>query len=60
MKKIFVIFLIIIIFLIGNTYVMSKKNNYIKEFKDEEIRGVYISYLEYLSYFNSALLLGAF
>ena len=52
MKKTFVIFLIIIIFLIGNTYVMSKKNNYIKEVKDEEIRGVYISYLEYLSYFN--------
>ena len=46
MKKIFVIFLIIIIFLIGNTYVMSKKNNYVIDKKDDEIRGIYISYLE--------------
>ena len=31
---------------------MSKKNNNIYDNNKEEIRGVYISYLEYLSYFN--------
>ena len=31
---------------------MSKKNNNIYDNNKEEIRGIYISYLEYLSYFN--------
>ena len=47
MKKIFVIFLIIFIFFIGNAYVSSKKNN-IKSMDNDTIRGVYISYIEYL------------
>ena len=51
MKKYFVVFFIIITFLIGNTYVISKKN-YIEDIQ-EEIRGIYISYLEYLSYFQN-------
>lgn len=48
MKKIFVFFLIFIIFLSGNATV--SKNKYVSE--DLEIRGVYISYLEYLTYFK--------
>lgn len=48
MKKIFVFFLIFIIFLTGNAIV--SKNKYVSE--DLEIRGVYISYLEYLTYFK--------
>lgn len=48
MKKIFVFFLIFIIFLSGNATV--SKNKYVS--KDLEIRGVYISYLEYLTYFK--------
>lgn len=48
MKKIFVFFLIFIIFLTGNATV--SKNKYVSE--DLEIRGVYISYLEYLTYFK--------
>ena len=51
MKKCLVVFLIIITFLFGNTYVISKKN-YKDDIKEEEIRGIYISYLEYLSYFK--------
>ena len=51
MKKYFVVFFIIITFLIGNTYVISKKN-FIEDIQ-EEIRGIYISYLEYLSYFQN-------
>lgn len=52
MKKTLVVFLITITFLIGNTYVISKKE-YNMENNDEEIRGIYISYLEYLSYFQN-------
>lgn len=48
MKKIFVFFLIFLIFLSGNATV--SKNKYVSE--DLEIRGVYISYLEYLTYFK--------
>lgn len=48
MKKIFVFFLIFIIFLSGSATVT--KNKYVSE--DLEIRGVYISYLEYLTYFK--------
>lgn len=51
MKKIFVVFLIIITFFIGNAYVSSKKNNNLN-MKDTEIKGIYISYIEYLSYFE--------
>ena len=51
MKKCLVVFLAIITFLLGNTYVISKKNLK-EEIKEEEIRGIYISYLEYLSYFK--------
>ena len=52
MKKIFVVFLIIITFLIGNAYVSSKKN--LKRIKDTNyvIKGIYISYIEYLNYFQ--------
>lgn len=52
MKKTLVVFLITITFLIGNTYVISKKEYNIDN-NDEEIRGIYISYLEYLSYFQN-------
>ena len=54
MKKGFVVFLISITFLFGNAFVLSKKNY--KEEKnivdDSEIKGIYISYLEYLTYFK--------
>ncbi len=52
MKKTLVVFLITITFLIGNTYVISKKEYNIDN-NNEEIRGIYISYLEYLSYFQN-------
>ena len=51
MKKIFVFILIFLIFLFSNAYVASKRNMKINE--EEEIRGVYISYLEYLTYFQN-------
>ena len=51
MKKVFVFSLIFILFLVGNTIVISKKN-YLVEKEETEIRGVYISYLEYLTYFS--------
>ena len=50
MKKIFVFFLIFILFLTGMAFVSGSK---VREINDEfEIRGVYISYLEYLTYFQ--------
>lgn len=49
MKKIFVFFLIFICFLVGDAIVVSMENREVEE--DSEIRGVYISYLEYLTYF---------
>ena len=52
MKKIFVVFLIIITFFIGNAYVISKKNTIYKKESNYEIKGIYISYLEYLTYFK--------
>lgn len=52
MKKIFVVFLLMSIFLLGDTIVVSKKNNFFKK-NDIEIRGIYISYLEYLTYFKN-------
>ena len=53
MKKGFIVFFVIITFLLGNTYVVSKKNSIPVNLKqEEEIKGVYISYLEYLSYFS--------
>ena len=50
MKKIFVFFLIFILFLFSNAYVISKKSEVVVE--DTTIRGIYISYLEYLTYFK--------
>ncbi|MBR3661586.1 MAG: family 10 glycosylhydrolase [Bacilli bacterium] len=52
MKKISVVFLIVGIFFIGNAYVISKKNNNISFNNNMEIKGIYISYLEYLTYFQ--------
>ena len=49
MKKIFVFFLLFISFLFCNALVVSKKDRFIVE---DEIRGIYISYLEYLTYFQ--------
>ena len=49
MKKIFVFFLLFISFLFCNALVVSKKNKIIQE---NEMRGIYISYLEYLTYFQ--------
>ena len=54
MKKIFVIFLIVLTFFVGNAYVLSKKNN-IKNMNNDTIRGVYISYIEYLDNFQNNL-----
>ncbi len=50
MKKIFVFFLIIILFLSSLAFVSGSKVRSISE--DLEIRGIYISYLEYLTYFQ--------
>ena len=50
-KKIFVVFLIVIIFFMGDAYVNSQKNNNIS-METSEIKGVYISYIEYLDYFQ--------
>ena len=52
MKKIFVVFLILITFFIGLAYVSSKKNNNIT-METSKIKGIYISYLEYLTYFQN-------
>lgn len=49
MKKLFVFFLIFISFLFCNALVISNKDRVIVE---DEIRGIYISYLEYLTYFQ--------
>ena len=51
MKKIFVFILIFVVFLAGVAKVSSSK---VKEvtIKETEIRGIYISYLEYLTYFQ--------
>ena len=49
MKKLLVFFLIFLIFLTGNALIISNKYNTIE---DLEIRGAYISYLEYLTYFQ--------
>jgi len=49
MKKIFVVFLIIVIFLNSMAYVSSQKNI---SFEIDQIKGIYISYLEYLTYFE--------
>ena len=49
MKKIFVFFLIFISFLFCNALVVNNKDRVVVE---DEIRGIYISYLEYLTYFQ--------
>lgn len=49
MKKIFVFFLMFIVFLVGDAMVINNKE-LIEE--ETEIRGIYISYLEYLTYFQ--------
>lgn len=51
MKKIFVFILILLVFLLGVASVSSSKVQK-QVIKEEEIRGVYISYLEYLTYFQ--------
>ena len=51
MKKILVVFLIVVTFFIGNAYVISKKNFKVEN-NNTEIKGIYISYLEYLTYFQ--------
>ncbi len=51
MKKIFVFILILLVFLLGVASVSSSKREE-QVIKEEEIRGVYISYLEYLTYFQ--------
>lgn len=51
MKKLFVFFLIFLSFLFCNALVVSNKEKTINE--DLEIRGVYISYLEYLTNFSN-------
>ena len=50
MKKIFVFFLIFICFLVGDALVVSNRVKSLET--DTEIRGLYISYLEYLTYFK--------
>jgi len=50
-KKIFVVFLITITFFISDAYVLSKKNKNIN-MEVNEIKGIYISYIEYLDYFK--------
>lgn len=49
MKKLLVFFLIFLIFLTGNALIISNKY---EQVEDLEIRGAYISYLEYLTYFQ--------
>lgn len=49
MKKLFVFFLIFISFLFCNALVVNNKDRVVVE---DEIRGIYISYLEYLTYFQ--------
>ena len=51
MKKIFVFFLTILTFLFFNAFVVSKKNQILNHTK-LEIKAIYISYIEYLSYFE--------
>ena len=51
MKKLFVFFLIFLSFLFCNALVVSNKEKTINE--DLEIRGIYISYLEYLTNFSN-------
>lgn len=51
MKKIFVSFLLVIAFLIGNAFVINSKGR-VNTAEYENIKGIYVSYLEYLTYFN--------
>ena len=51
MKKILVVFLICFTFLFGDAIVMSRKNNVHIVESSEIVKGIYISYLEYLTYF---------
>ena len=50
MKKIFVFFLIFLSFLFCDALVSDNKERLVE---DIEIRGIYISYLEYLTYFEN-------
>ncbi len=52
MKKSFVVFLIVIIFLLGQGVVSSEKNALVFKEEDINMKGIYITYLEYLSYFQ--------
>ena len=51
-KKILIIITTIIFLLTDATVSYAKKNNKIEEIVDDEIRGIYISYLEYLNNFS--------
>ena len=51
-KKLLITFGIILFFLIDASISYAKKSDNIKKNIDTEIRAIYISYLEYLSYFN--------
>ena len=51
-QKLLIILSIFLFFFIDATISYAKRNNYPKEINDKEIRAVYISYLEYLKYFN--------
>ena len=50
-KKLLIILWIIIFFLIDATISYAKRSNYKEEIPDNEIRAIYISYLEYLNHF---------
>lgn len=50
-KKLFIILSIITFFLTDATISYAKRNNYQVKKDDNEIRAIYISYLEYLDYF---------
>ena len=51
-KKLLIISLIILFFLVDATISYAKKNNNKKIIEDSNIRGIYISYLEYLNNFS--------
>ena len=51
-RKVFILFFILFFFLVDTSISYAKKVNIKNEVIDNEIRGVYISYLEYLEYFQ--------
>ena len=51
-KKVLIIVIIILFFIVDATISYAKKNNVKEEPIDNEIRAIYISYLEYLNHFS--------